>query len=451
MGRSSFGDHGNSRVALRRDKRSNLILEVTGSGLEDVHPQEFPAGTVRQPDEMMEFADAAGGEGMAHGVVYRATRSKRRADGESHTTITYGLHTVEWRYPIQEDAAYTIEWVSGIPDSMIWMDNDTTDIEETYAASIGTTEMPLTLEAKASTRGGTKSIRLEVEGYEVIFRSSHDYSDEMIVYRPAAPDEVRRRVRECVSFLLGRPISYLGFTDYSRSWIPVRSKSQDAPVFKQFTKGRSSPPPYPLHEGKYATVLSSAKLQNALAKLMTAYKDMGFGELCWSYWFGRYAPVHMAPAHFGALIERLMSDHASRMGVSVHSLLDEGQYLRMHGKFSEWMISENLSQDVIRILAGKVSNLSQPPAAERLRRLADALGLATTGLEIDSWKHRNRSAHGSTRSDPLALILNATVQSILFARLIAALTGCADHYIDYYSYNHPIRPLSAGVPARLEQ
>jgi hypothetical protein len=79
--------------------------------------------------------------------------------------------------------------------------------------------------------------------------------------------------------------------------------------------------------------------------------------------------------------------------------------------------------------------------------------LARLGLEIDApernaWRNRNRAAHGGRGDDPVATILNNKLLHILIHRLVAALSGCASQYVDFYSLEHPIRPLHQAVPAR---
>ena len=100
------------------------------------------------------------------------------------------------------------------------------------------------------------------------------------------------------------------------------------------------------------------------------------------------------------------------------------------------------------MLHNKVGSLNQLPQNLALKRLLGRLGLQIGTAELDAWKHRNMAAHGSISEDAVEVILNAKLLKLLFHRLLAAVTFCSDHYIDYYNLNFPVRPTVEAVPVR---
>jgi hypothetical protein len=251
-----------------------------------------------------------------------------------------------------------------------------------------------------------------------------------------------------LSFLLGQPLLYLGHTEYDDKWHATHMQSVDASTMAASALDHVAFPPFPINGQQYANYLDSGRLTEALRALLANYDDLKFEELSWAYWFAVFAPVHMSAVHFGALLERLQRIAAARLAPSKRQLLPASHWEELNGLMKSWIANSNLEPTVAAILKGKTSSLNQPPPGLLLHRIFEEMGLELTDVEGRAWAQRNKAAHGGMSDEGPEAILNAKLLRLMFVRLVAALTNCANSYIDYYSFDFPTRPLSRGIPSR---
>jgi hypothetical protein len=159
-------------------------------------------------------------------------------------------------------------------------------------------------------------------------------------------------------------------------------------------------------------------------------------------------PAPHPAVHFGSLIEQLQRNSTKVIEVR-KSLLETDTWEGLKGVIQQWMQTAIIDPELRKILEGKVSSLNQAPQSLVLRRLLEAMGLATSDVEIKAWKHRNMAAHGGISDQPIELILNSKILRLLFHRMLAGITYCSDRYIDYYNLGHPIRAVVEMVPGRV--
>lgn len=439
-------------TTLRRDEELDLILELKSRGRQD-KPDRYPAGTVRSADEVIEFRHLAGPTGIARGVVERGTLSRSNSAGETETIETYSAQSFEINMQREAQPSYTIEWVLNLPDGFIWTEPALSSSVETFTQTVGSGDAEIRMTASSKSTGGNQSLHLRISGLDLyVMRSSDRSNDErkggQIVYRGCPDQAFRNKVRTCLSFILGKPIIYLGHTDYCSEWIPTFMRSVDAFSIIGAAFKLHDLPPYPINQPPYANMIDQKHVGILVNSLLEKHDAIKFNELSWSYWYAVCAPLHAAAVHFGSLIEQLQKN--SNKAIEVRkSLLEADTWNGLDGVIQDWMKTATIDPELRKILKGKLSSLNQAPQGLVLRRLLETMGLATTDVEIKAWKNRNMAAHGGISDQPIELILNSKILRLLFHRMLAGITYCSDRYIDYYNLGHPVRAISEAVPGRL--
>jgi hypothetical protein len=438
-------------VSLRRNDALDLIFEFTSRGSIKEKPERYPSGTVRSVDEMIEFRHSAGWVGAARGMIELGDRSS--GTGEIQTVQTYSAHTVELDFQRRVQPSYVIEWISNVPEGFIWTEPVRFRVVETSTKSVGSGDGEIRMSASSESGGGNKALHLRLAGVDLYVMRSIDKNDNdkksgQIVYRGCPDQAFRDKARTCVSFVLGKPIVYLGHTEYCSDWIPTFMRSVDAFSLDGAVFKLPDLPPYPISLPGRSNVIDHKVVTDLASSLFENFDAIKFNEVSWSYWYAVCAPVHAAAVHFGSLIEQLQNNYNKSAGATRGKLLDSETWSSLNSTIQHWLKTAQIDPDIRPILEGKISSLNQAPPSLILERLLDALGLAISNVETKAWKHRNMSAHGGISDSPIEVILNSKILRILFHRMLAGVTRCSERYIDYYNLGHPTRILSEAVPGR---
>jgi hypothetical protein len=403
---------------------------------------------------VIEFHHAAGWVGAARGVVERGTRSRSKRDGESETIESYSAHSVELDFRRQVQSFHVIEWISNIPDSFVWTEPVRFNTVETATVSVGSGDAEICMTGTSKSGGGNQALHLRVSGVDLyvmhsIEREGTGKNTGQIVYRTCPDQAFRDKVRTCLSFVLGKPLVYLGHTEYCSEWIPTLMRSVDAFSVNGAAFKLSDLPPYPINDPRYANIINQKLVTDIVNALFEKFDAIKFNELAWSYWYAMCSPVHAAAVHFGSLIEQLQNNSNRVIRTTRGKLLNDETWSSLNSTILHWLQGASVDPDIRPILKGKISWLNQAPPNLVLKRLLDTMGLRMSDAEEKAWKHRNIAAHGGVADNPIELILNSKILRLLFHRMLAGVTRCSDRYIDYYNLRHPVRVLSEGVPGRV--
>ncbi len=122
--------------------------------------------------------------------------------------------------------------------------------------------------------------------------NGEDKSDaSRIIYRGCPTEEVRNKIRGCISFVFGLPIVYLGHTEYSENWDVVFCKSMDGFSVGGLALELQPLPPYPIYS-KYYNVLDPELFSNAVNSIYKRYDLLNLSKILWQYWYAVCSPTH---------------------------------------------------------------------------------------------------------------------------------------------------------------
>jgi hypothetical protein len=175
-------------------------------------------------------------------------------------------------------------------------------------------------------------------------------------------------------------------------------------------------------------------------------------HLSWAYWHSRTAPPHIAPAHFGATIEAL-----------------QDSYIKLHpGKFSDEILPPKdwraLRKNVIAVIEeaaisddakaafkkNVLETMNNVPQRLLLKSVCEDVGIIIGTSEDRAWRRRNKAAHGAALplEEVLPTIRDMKLLLVLFHRMLLAITGANERYLDYATPGTriPIRLLKEPVP-----
>lgn len=447
--KSSLIRHDVTNVSLHRNDEHAIIIKLTYDGFVFSDSDTSPRGTPMVVDDIIEFEHFDGIVSVAKGVLFLGSISTSNYNKRSETIETYSAASIELDFKRDQNRSYTIEWIDNLRSSFSWPEQTKCEENGNFFHNIGRGDEKITLHRPTRRSGTTFAMHLMIQDVHIYilrgFSNEKKWQHGQIIYNECKTEEFRKRIRNCLSFILGIPIIYYGYTDYFEDWTPAYMKSVDAFSIDGLMFKLNDEPPYPLtaesgrHDGELLNYMVGALINN--------YDQINFGYLCWAYWHARCAPLHTRAVYIGGLIEQLQR----HSGMSKDTLLNCCSFGEIRSAVYKALDNMLIDTKVKKILSGKISNLNQSPAGLKLKRLFDKKSLSLGEPEEKAWSQRNASAHGGLGDSVIKTYLNVELLRIIFHRLISAISGCSDKYIDYYNIDYPVRSLAEAVPERIPE
>lgn len=98
-------------LSIRRNENRELILSTTSPADSTSAAAQYPAGTVRQSDELIEFSTPSGFTAVGRGVIpHRWSRSLEPDAGSGATQEESSLHSLVLTSQSGSSPKYTMEW-----------------------------------------------------------------------------------------------------------------------------------------------------------------------------------------------------------------------------------------------------------------------------------------------------------------------------------------------------
>lgn len=241
--------------SVTRDKNLQLILETTGA-----HGASFPraigppAGTVCYNNELVKIAHPSGTEIIVKGVSLSAWKIYSDEMGQPLLKETSSFGSLEAVLKTSEEAKYTIEWLANVDDNYyIWPDTLKDKLETTESRTFCFGKNGTTLNSSNESFSYRGCLRVCINGLEVFLCPNPSSPTEekdpikrgFLLYVGTPSEEIREKIRNCLSFSLGMYFVYLGCSIFSQngqltSFKAVRGYSIDNKVFDKFM----GPPAY---------------------------------------------------------------------------------------------------------------------------------------------------------------------------------------------------------------
>lgn len=444
------------RFTIQRHPNLSLRMETEApvSALEPalVHP----AGTVRINDDRVTFHSVLGLELKAIGV--QVSRTNRRSEGIAPglTTQSVVLHRLVGKLPNAEFPHFVVDWLENVPTNYLWCDNIET--ESSVSASVALGGVPsdrpkLEIRGNGSSRGSAwAAAGLEVDGMQLYLCQLDKIKDTAakrpgcIVYAGVPTDELRDKVRRCLSFALGSYLVYLGHSRFDALWHLTDFEAIDPYSMRDQAIRLGPTPPSPLGPRGFWDI-DASRLSRMVNALYATYDRLNFGVVSWAYWHAVAATPHIAAVHFGAALESLQRAHVkSSAKPPTAALTDEKTWDQIRLALEMSLASLELAPETLHVFKSKIRNLNSRSQHLTSKDLMEELGLILSSREKKAHDARHESAHGKDSEVDVEWIRNLKLLRVLFHRVLLALTQANDEYYDYFTPGTPVRKIKEPVP-----
>jgi hypothetical protein len=192
--------------------------------------------------------------------------------------------------------------------------------------------------------------------------------------------------------------------------------------------------------------IEPARLSRIASALYAAYDEVGFGDLSWGFWHARCATPHIAPVHFGAVIEALRKVCTKRYSGQIPTkIVDDPDVWAAFSDAAKALVDGlRIPEDRKLLLVDAVGRTNSMPHKAVMESILDRMGRRIGDAESAAWRRRNDAAHGRAilTGSELEAIQDTKFLRGLFDRMLLKLVDASDGYIDYASLHFPIRPLA---------
>lgn len=444
---------------ITRDKELQLVLTTRSPTSASPRKPPLPANSVTIASGKVHFQHRYGTSAVvAEGISSRGSTTEfRRIDepaSSAETCETSHISTLRWSREDAHPTTYVIEWIENLSSPFIWphhqKNSETTETHRTFSFENEQLVIPSTRRRLGDHRS---CARLTIGCWTVIIGKSnatpmHIQNPGFIIYMNAPDQETRKKIRGCISFLLGDFLISLGSTSFDKSWDPTSFCAESGHALVEQAIQISGTPPTPLGT-RYEHEIDAEMLSSMCSRLFENYDRYHLRTVFWNYWHAKAAPVHMAAAHFGAALEGLQSNFSKQNSATNSPFIvsDHESWQRLSKELSQQIEASGCSAEEKRLLNNKITGLNSLPISLKSEKFFSSLDLQISELEKKVWQHRNRAAHGGAIANEHAItaIRENKVLMTLLHRTILAICSINRHYFDYYNLGRPINPLAKPV------
>ncbi len=415
----------------------------------------YLAGTVRINNDNVLMKSIGGTTVSLNGVrTHQARTFTDEKTGKRLRVEKSMIHEVKCNVKDSNENDFLIEYIKNIDENFLWPDSVVTEVVKEKNISFGNGEERFNLKEKNTSKILGNALRLKIEDMDIylaIVDSEEGRNTAVIIYRNVVAENIRRKVRDCLSFCFGREILYLGFSVYNSDFNNVEFLAKS--IYSEVTID-SYPTLIPAPLGQYENELGGEQtnhLVNALYENYENYENYDLQHVLGAYCHALYAPIHIAAVHFGAAIEAFQASYIKHHGRKFNSaLMEKKEWTKFRTKTMEIVGTLNINDDEKQTLTNKISNLNQLSQSLMTKRFfsQSGIGIELNELELNAWQERNNAAHGNkiNEGDFTSLIKNIRILKCIFHRIILSAVKGSEHYFDYYTIGYPIRFLKSPIP-----
>ena len=350
-----------------------------------------------------------------------------------------------------------IEWVDNVDTSLyLWPHNLEENLQTISTRTFSGGANPLTQYEEERIISSRGCLWLNIAGNEIYIAPFKNQKKErpsgpgFILYNNFPCEDIRRKIRECLSFAFGLPMIYLGYTLLSRDYKSVGFKAIIPYTIDERAYSMPALPPAPVGS-RYAKLIDPNIFSRTVNALFAHFDNLKLQHIFWIYWHAVCSPMHTQPVQLGAGIEALQKAYR-KLNKSKYKtqLLEPKNATQLKDEFLKIvddMIPEETEEK--EELRKKASNLNAFSQRVQNERFFASLFLDMSDKEKDAWQRRNDAAHGNTNKsgDSCELIRDIHLLKNIFHRVVISMTGASNEYIDCYTPRFPIRQLRESVEA----
>lgn len=423
-------------IKVKREDDASLLCTIEGQMLNFSSPK---LGTVHKVEDHMTVSSPNGKCIRLSGMLYIGKKGN-----SNHEVHYFKVARIDFKGQIKSThkEAYFVEWLDNLSSNFIYPDYMKIEkSEETKVSFDNSGNSSLSFSQKESNYI-RNCINLEISKIKFILIMLKDTIDTygkkgLIFYQNPIDESLRKKIRWCLSFLLGRPLVCIGYGIYNENYQLI---SFEAVTPDTNLKSRTPTlPPAPLDKIPSLNSISSEVLNTLIGKLINKYDEYDLEYIFSLYWLAINAHEKVKATIFGSCIEQLIKHHlANTKEKSSGQILSSEKWKSLTQCIKKVLTEEEYDQ-----IKNKFGYLNEKPIKNKINDACESLGFELSKEELEAWKQRNDASHGNKVKQNFEKI-KKTIEAnkrlkMIFHKMLLSISDI-NEYIDYAS-NHVIRSL----------
>lgn len=427
-------------VSLFRDKESQLLLKVIGDATVADFNFKDKEGDIPYEDFQLEFKH----NNIDQKIKMLAVPISRKITQNNGKNSYIDIFLVE-EFEFTDDniligAEYLIEFVDNLkinhmfPNSMQIKENH----EKIY--EFNNSNFELIQKIINHNNWSRNNIRFEIEGDEIFIIKLGNGDKGVILYRKNLDSAKREKIRNTVSYILGSPLIFYGYTFVNKYMTPSYSflKNINNNERNQLSINFQVPAPLSLNA---LNVIEFDSFQKMVKELYTKYEEYDLDDIFFTYWVAVNSNSITAAVHYGALIEKLQALYMKIHDVSYSKILDRSTFKKLKEQLKLQLDSFELSDSQKEIFLNKIGNMNTYSQKDKMNFFCNDISLSLSESEKLAWQQRNDAAHGNDVSDVNKAWRNTLILRELVNKFLLRLLTSSVYYISYLDGNPHIKKL----------
>jgi hypothetical protein len=442
-----------SGFELSRDDNFKLTLKVGSSATDSPKMKEMPLGHVYISNNTVELKGGLG-SGLIDGVSLQHVHTELSPHNrDTATTSRYSINRVEYKFS-DKPINFTLDRIANLPSHYHWPDGFKEEKSSKYKRTF-TGEPPITIEVDSPglTNLSSSCARLSLGGHTVLIGTME--SEEIskaknpgYIFYTGSPDRATREaIRNSLAFAFGVPLVHFGSCFYTDSGNLIAFEALTPMTMGDRAWSIPSQPFAPITSDHYN--LDISKLEILARAFFDNYDKHCLRNFLFRLWYAESSPYFMKPAYYGSMIETIQKRQIKNTALSIsHTILPVNDYKKIKKTLTKFLQKQKVDANLTRLLQYKIDNGNDASQRVIADRFYTVLGLPLGRFENTAWNKRNDAAHGNEiiSGGEIDLIRQTKILRVVLARIILKLISGSEYYIDYYTYDHPVRNLDEAIP-----
>lgn len=282
------------------------------------------------------------------------------------------------------------------------------------------------------------SIGFKVEEDDVYIIKLGNGNKGLILYRTNLELVKREKIRKIISYILGCPLVFYGYTFVNKYMTPSFSYLRNICDDERGQLSINFQIPTPLSLDA-SNILQFDFFQNLVKELFSKYDEYDVDNIFFTYWIAVRSNSITAAVHYGALIERLQSKYMEIHDVSYSKILDKSVFKKLRKQLELQLGDFELSDEHKRIFLNKIGNMNTYSQKDKMNFFCQDISLTLSEIENNAWQQRNDAAHGNDISDFNEAWRNTLILRELVNKFLLKLLTSSKFYVSYLEGNPIIK------------
>ena len=261
-------------------------------------------------------------------------------------------------------------------------------------------------------------------------------------------ENTKQIILASLSFTIGRQVVSAGSTSLAEGGDRVSYTVKKVCLLGQENAYKQpSMPPTPLDPTLQQSFVDENKVSSIVNAVAAKMKDLNMQYPLFLLWLGQVSPLDVRAAHLGAAIESLRDSYYNLETTLLPKNVWKTAIKEPLLKTFDDVIA-NLDEAIqesaeVKILRGKLGSLNEKSSNLKYKEFFNLISLKIGEVENAALRERNKPAHGSRylSNQYPGLVMTTNALYTLFNRIVLKLTNAADCYIDYSTYDYPVRDI----------